>query len=90
MYVPADLVLRRLASTEPALVTRLYDKVEKIYLDKAALALVAPAECGQDGEYRCDAEAYFELVAPALAAALGVPPESYLLIFLVAGVEPTD
>ena len=56
-----------------------------IIIAKDGLALVAPAECGQDQEYLADGLAYFNLIAPFLTIPMKVEPADFKLMYTVAG-----
>ena len=56
-----------------------------IIIGKDGLALVAPAECGQDQQYVADGLAYFNLIAPSLMIPLRVEPADFKLMYTVAG-----
>ena len=56
-----------------------------IMVSKEGLALVAPAEFGQDQEYVADGFAYFNLIAPFLTIPMKVEPADFKLMYTVAG-----
>ena len=56
-----------------------------IIIAKDGVALVAPAECGQDQEYVADGLAYFNLIAPSLIIPLRVKPADFYLRYTHAG-----
>ena len=76
--------MRFLAGAEPALTTRLYDKLFVIVIDKRGLGLYAPVGSTQSQEELADGQAYFDLVAPILTICLEVSMADFELVHKVA------
>ena len=76
--------MRFLAGANPALTTRLYNKLWIIVIDKRGLGLFAPAGSTQSQEELADGQAYFDLVAPILTICLEVSMADFKLVHKVA------